>query len=75
LNSIGYDVNKTEHAGAKKGRGAFYGRKADAKEMSNRRRRADDRHAVKISADDFIQNKAGLIQPKESCGKPRSLKR
>lgn len=34
-------ARKTEHAGAKKGRGAFYGRKAVAKAESNRRRRED----------------------------------
>ena len=32
-------ARKTEHAGAKKGRGAFWGRKGEAKRASNRRRR------------------------------------
>ncbi len=32
-------ARKTEHASAKKGRGAYYGRKAAAKAESNRRRR------------------------------------
>jgi len=67
LNFIGYDVNKIEHAEAKKGRGAFYGHKEDAKEMSNRRRRADDKRAVNTSADDSRQDKAGLVPTKESC--------
>lgn len=31
---------KTEHNGSKKGNGAFYGRKADAKARSNKARRA-----------------------------------
>jgi hypothetical protein len=57
-------VNKTEHTGAKKGRGAFYGRKKDAKEASNRRRRAQDKCAVKASTDDSIRNKAGLVRTK-----------
>lgn len=34
---------KTEHNGAKKGSGAFYGRKAEAKRLSNKARRAADR--------------------------------
>ena len=36
---MAYNAKKTEHAGPKMGRGAFYGRKAAAKEESNRRRR------------------------------------
>ena len=37
---------KTEHTGAKKGKGAFYGRKAEAKRLSNKARRAADRKAT-----------------------------
>lgn len=37
---------KTEHAGAKHGNGAFWGRKADAKAQSNSLRRTNDRKAV-----------------------------
>jgi hypothetical protein len=40
-------ARKTEHSGAKKGRGAFYGRKGEAKRASNRRRRDDDKRSVK----------------------------
>jgi hypothetical protein len=36
---MGYEVLKTEHSGSKKGCGAYWGRKADAKKQSNRRRR------------------------------------
>ncbi len=38
---------KTGHAGPKEGRGAFYGRKAEAKARSNRRRREQDKIAAK----------------------------
>ncbi len=38
---MAHNAKKTEHAGPKKGRGAFYGRKAEAKQQSNRRRRED----------------------------------
>jgi hypothetical protein len=40
---MAYNAKKTEHTGAKKGRGAFYGPKAEAKKASNRRRREDDK--------------------------------
>lgn len=43
---MAYNAKKTEHARAKKGRGAFYGRKAEAKKASTRRRRKDDKRAV-----------------------------
>jgi hypothetical protein len=36
---MSFKARKTEHSGAKKGRGAFYGRKAEAKRASNRYRR------------------------------------
>lgn len=45
----GYDMGrgdrKTEHSGAKKGKGAYYGRKKDAKKESNKARRAQDKRA------------------------------
>jgi hypothetical protein len=45
---MAYEIKgrKTEHAGAKKGKGAYYGRKRDAKKESNKeRRRVDIIHA------------------------------
>jgi len=38
---------KTEHAGAKHGNGAFWGRKVEAKRVSNKARRAADKAACK----------------------------
>ncbi len=38
---------KTEHNGAKRGNGAYYGRKRDAKRLSNKARRAADRRTTK----------------------------
>ena len=38
---------KTEHNGSKKGSGAFYGRKAEAKRLSNKARRAADKAATR----------------------------
>jgi hypothetical protein len=43
---MAYNAKRTEHAGAKKGRGAFYGRKVDAKKASNRHRREEDKRAA-----------------------------
>lgn len=39
----GYDARETEHSGAKKGKGAYYGRKKDAKKESNKARREADK--------------------------------
>ena len=36
---MGYEARKTEHAGAKRGNGAYWGRKKDAKKESNKIRR------------------------------------
>lgn len=40
---MAWGTKKTEHAGAKKGTGAFYGRKAEAKRSSSRRRRQNSK--------------------------------
>lgn len=39
---------KTEHSGAKKGKGAYWGRKKDAKKDSNKLRRQDDKKNLQI---------------------------
>jgi hypothetical protein len=38
---------KTEHAGPKRGRGAYYGRKREAKRASSRRRREDAKNLAR----------------------------
>ena len=43
---MAYNARKTEHAGAKRGRGAYYGRKVAAKNDSRRQRREDDKRAA-----------------------------
>jgi hypothetical protein len=40
-------ARKTEHAGAKRGRGAYWGRKAEAKRESNKVRRENAKRAVR----------------------------
>ena len=49
--TVAFNARKTEHAGPKKGRGAFYGRKAAAKAQSNRRRRENDKREVCASVE------------------------
>ena len=44
-------AKKTEHAGAKHGNGAYWGRKVEAKAESNRVRREDDKRAVREHED------------------------
>jgi hypothetical protein len=61
---MAYNAKKTEHPGPKKGHGAFYGRKADAKTASKRRRREEDKRAVKSITDDYIRNMAGMAGTK-----------
>ena len=45
---MAYNAKKTEHAGPKKGAGAYYGRKSFAKKASNRRRRENNKHEILI---------------------------
>ncbi len=51
---MGYEAKKTEHCGPKRGRGAYYGYKWEAKKESNRIRRENAkreiRWAVKVEA-------------------------
>lgn len=46
---MGYGIatTRTEHSGAKKGKGAFWGRKADAKLTARKGRRAADKATAK----------------------------
>jgi len=44
---MGCEATRTEHSGSKKGCGAFWGRKVDAKKQSNRKRRENDKRLIK----------------------------
>jgi hypothetical protein len=48
---VGNRAQRTEHAGAKKGRGAYYGRKREAKRDSAKLRRRNDANASREAAD------------------------
>ncbi len=43
---MGQNAKKTEHSGSKKGRGAYWGPRQDAKKESNRLRRENDRNSI-----------------------------
>lgn len=44
---MAYQAVKTEHSGPKKGNGAYWGYKRDAKKESNRKRREDNKKVVR----------------------------
>ena len=47
---MAYKVRKTEHSGPKKGSGAYWGPKMNAKRESNRQRRRDATNAARESS-------------------------
>ena len=44
---MGYEAKKTEHAGPKRGKGAYWGYKHDAKKESSRTRRKNWRREIR----------------------------
>ena len=56
---MAFKAKKTEHSGSKKGRGAFYGRKAEAKRGSKRRRRTESKRAARLNPDDTVNVRRG----------------
>lgn len=46
---MAYKSRATEHCGAKKGKGSYYGPKRDAKAESNKIRREADKKSIKES--------------------------
>ena len=65
-----YNANKTEHSGAKKGKGGYHGRKKDAKRDSNKKRRANDKKEIneEPASFDFEAAADALIEVIESLG-------
>ena len=49
---MGYDAQKTEHAGPKKGNGAYWSPKQDAKKESNKMRRRNAKTEIDEAAID-----------------------
>jgi hypothetical protein len=44
---MGYAAKKTEHTGAKRGRGAYWGQKCDAKSESKKIRRRNSKQEIR----------------------------
>lgn len=57
------EAKKTEHAGPKKGSGADWGRKGDAKHESNRVRREHAKRAVRQGLTDSAAEWADPVNP------------
>lgn len=51
---MAYHVKKTEHAGPKKGRGGYAGRKADAKRESSKLRRRRNAQEIDLATNAAI---------------------
>jgi len=52
MTTMGYQAKKTEHTGPKKGKGAYWGPKQDAKKESNKIRRRNAK--TEIAAADIV---------------------
>ena len=48
---MGYEAKKTEHAGPKRGSGAYWGRKSEAKNLSGRTRRKNWQREIRQELD------------------------
>jgi hypothetical protein len=59
---VAFNMKKTERAGAKKGRGAYYALKRDAKRESNKGRRAQDARATSESLEMGCNVGKGIVK-------------
>ena len=50
---MGYEAKKTEHAGPKRGNGAYWGNRWDAKKESNRIRRENAKREIRAASQDL----------------------
>ena len=49
---MGYEAKKTEHCGPKRGNGAYWGCKGEAKKESNRIRRENRKREIRVAIQD-----------------------
>jgi hypothetical protein len=49
---MGYEAEKTEHSGSKRGNGAYWGYKWEAKKESNRIRRENAKREIRSAVDE-----------------------
>jgi hypothetical protein len=59
---MGFEAKKTEHSGPKRGHGAYWGYKWEAKKESNRIRRENAKREIRGATIDVV--------PEESIGSP-----
>ena len=50
---MGYETKKTEHSGPKRGNGAYWGYKWEAKKESNRIRRENAKREIRAAAGNY----------------------
>jgi hypothetical protein len=63
---MGYEAKKTEHCGPKRGNGAYWGYKWEAKKESNRIRRENAKREIHAATADAVHE--------ESAGSPPATK-
>jgi len=71
VSPMAYQARKTEHAGSKKGCGAFWGPRQDAKAQSNRRRRRNDTKESTQGFEDHVVVPNNSVDPtrwRDACG-------
>ena len=61
---MGYEARKTEHSGPKRGNGAYWGYKWEAKKESNRIRRENAKREIRAAGGDYdlLEGDAELIR-------------
>jgi hypothetical protein len=55
---MGYEAKRTEHSGPKRGKGAYWGYKWEAKKESNRIRRENAKREIRAAAIDVLHGLA-----------------
>jgi hypothetical protein len=60
---MGYEAKKTEHSGPKRGKGAYWGYKWEAKKESNRIRRENSKREIRDATGnyDFLEGDAEFV--------------
>ena len=55
---MGYEAKKTEHSGPKRGNGAYWGYKCEAKKESNRIRRENWKREIRADAIEVVREES-----------------
>jgi hypothetical protein len=66
---MGSEAKKTEHSGPKRGRGAYWGHKWEAKKESNRMRRENSKREIR---DESTCAESESTSAKTACGQEES---